>query len=192
MDLILGSQSPRRKEILSFFNLPFGVVSSSFDEDSVPFEGDPVAYVSRLSKEKAAALSPRFPKSIILTADTTVYGNGKIYNKPMSKDEGFQSLTELVGKWHTVYTGITVRRGEEEYTDVEETKVLLHALTGEQIHFYQHQLHCEDKAGGYAIQRSGSVIVNRIDGCYYNVMGLPVNALRKLFSKVGIDLWKSL
>lgn len=187
--LILGSQSPRRKEILSFFTIPFKQVSSSFDESSIPFNGEPKIYVSQLSKGKALSLETHFPGHIVLTADTIVYREGKLYGKPKDEAQAFEILSELVGHWHSVYTGITVIYDKKVYQGFEETKVLFNALTDEEIRHYHRQIRWEDKAGGYAIQMAGGLLVKRIDGCYYNVMGLPINTVRKLLLEVGVELW---
>jgi septum formation protein len=190
--IVLGSQSPRRKEIFSFFTLPFEQIPSQFDEESVPFSGDPIAYVLTLSERKNQVLAERFSSDLIVTADSVVFFNGQIYNKPKDLQEAHQMLRTLSGNWHHVYTAVCVRQGHVHLSDVEETKIRLHPLTEEQIELYH--AHCSplDKAAGYAIQQGGSIIVDRIDGCYYNVMGFPVNTLRKLLAQVGIDLWKYL
>lgn len=188
--LILGSQSPRRKEILGYFNIPFELASPPFVEESVLFQGDPGAYVLEISKGKAESLSHLYPHAVILTADTSVFCNGKIYNKPSDEQEAFQFLSELSGKWQSVFTGVTVKSGSKEYQDFDETRVLFNELTPEQIrHFVEKQIWV-GKAGGYTIQSIGSLLVRRIDGCYYNVTGLPVNTLHRLLKKVGIDLWQ--
>src|SRR5437660_1726346 len=134
--LILGSQSPRRKEILSYFSIPFEQVTSPFDESTIAFHGNPTAYVSELSKGKAEALASRFQDEIILTADTVVYREGKVYNKPNTEEEAFQMLSELIGQWHTVFTGVTVMQNMIECTQVEATKVLFNPLTAPQIRHY--------------------------------------------------------
>lgn len=190
--IILGSQSPRRKEILGYFSLPFEQVTPSFDEESVPFEDNPTEYVCELSNGKALSLHHRFPDRIILTADTIVYWEGKIYGKPGNEQEAVQTLSHLAGKWHSVYSGVTLRYLDQEFHRFEETRVLFNSLTPNQIHMYQTKLHCADKAGGYAIQNAGGIIVNRIEGCYYNVMGLPINSVRELLLCAGIDLWEYL
>lgn len=187
--LILGSQSPRRKEILSYFSFPFDQISPSFDEDSVPFEGDPKKYVLTISRGKALSLKGRFPEDILLTADTTVYQEGRIFGKPLNELEAFHFLSALVGRWHRVYTAVTLVYQNQEFSAVEETKVLFNSLTEDQIRHYHTKLHWADKAGGYAIQMAGGLIVHKIDGCYYNVMGLPINSVRELLLKVGIELW---
>ncbi len=187
--LILGSQSPRRKEILSFFSLPFQQASSSFDEDLVPFEGDPQAYAQAIAKGKSDDLLRRFPDALILTADTVVYREGKVYNKPKDEEEAFRYLKELVGTWHSVFTAVRLRLNEEEHAITEETRVQFNALSPALIRHYHSRIHWADKAGGYAIQMAGGLIVKKIDGCYYNVMGLPINAVRTLLGKFGIELW---
>ncbi len=192
MDLILGSQSPRRKEILSYFSLPFRQIASSFDESLVAFTGDPIAYAQELSQKKGEVLSALYPKSIIITADTVVYFNGKLFNKPKSEEEAFEMLTQLSGHWHHVFTAVTVQHDGRSYSKAEETKILFKALTADQIRAYHSTCSYLDKAGAYAIQNSGNVIVKHIDGCYYNVMGLSINVLEELLSKIGIDLWKFL
>lgn len=187
--LLLGSQSPRRKEIMSYFSLPFEQVSPDFNEEAVPYDGDPAAYVCELSDGKALSLATRFPEAIILTADTIVWKEGKLYGKPKDAASAFQALSELVGSWHSVFTGVTVWHNKRVLNQVEETRVLFNHLTPEQIRHYHTKLHWADKAGGYAIQMAGGLIVNRIEGCYYNVMGLPINSVRHLLLKVGIELW---
>lgn len=192
MHLILGSQSPRRREILGFFNLPFKQVSPDFDEESIPFQDNPEEYAQVLAKGKADSLATKFPSSIILTADTIVYKDGQIFGKPRDEQEALQFLKELSGKWHRVFTGLTVSSQGKDFQAVEETRVLFHSLSEEHMQAY-HRIHAfADKAGGYMIQGSGSLIVKRIDGCYYNVMGLPINALQSVMQKVGIDLWEHL
>lgn len=190
MRLILGSQSPRRKEILSHFNLPFEQCTSDFVEESIPFDGDPKAYAQAISDGKSKALQPLFPDAIIVTADTVVYSQGKSYGKPRDKEESFSFLRELAGQWQSVYTAVTVRRNHQVFHGVEETRVLMNEMTDEQIRLYQERLHLYDKAAGYAIQLPGSIAVNRIEGCFFNVMGLPINTLRKLLKHLDIDLWE--
>lgn len=192
MQLILGSQSPRRKEVLSYFNIPFMQVSPDYDEDAIPFEGDPIQYVQILSKGKADSLVPRFPEGMIITADTIVYREGKIFGKPIDENQAYEFLHELQGNWHSVFTGMTLHYKGKVFQEVEETKVLFNQLTEEQMRNYHRDLHFVDKAGGYMIQGAGSLIVKRIEGCYYNVVGFPVNALYAVLRLAGIDLWNHL
>ncbi len=188
--LILGSQSPRRKEILGYFGIPFELASPPFVEEAVPFRGDPAAYVLEISKGKAESLSHLYPNAVILTADTSVFCNGKIFNKPSSEDEAAAFLRAFSGQWQSIFTGVTVRRGREEHQGFEETRLLFNTLSEEQIrHFVARQLWV-GKAGGYTIQAAGSLLVKQIEGCYYNVTGLPINTTRDLLKQVGIDLWQ--
>lgn len=192
MQLILGSQSPRRREVLNYFNIPFKQISPDYDEEAVPFHGNPVEYVQILSKGKADSLAPLHPNAFILAADTIVIKGEKIYGKPKDEYEAYRFLTELEGTWHSVFTGLTLHHQGKEFQEVEETKVLFNQLTEEQMKSYHRDLHFVDKAGGYMIQGAGSLIVKKIDGCYYNVVGLPVNALYSVLRKAGIDLWHHL
>ncbi len=188
--LILGTQSPRRKEILSFFSLPFTQIPSDFDEATISFEGSPSHYALQLAENKAAALNARFPSDLILTADTVVYFKDQVFNKPQDAQDAFSMLKTLSGQWHSVFTAVALQQGEQLFSTYEETKILFHSLSNEQIELYHQSCHFLDKAGSYAIQKAGSLIISKIDGCYYNVMGLPINAVRKLLLNMEIDLWK--
>ena len=174
---------------MSYFSLPFEQANPSYCEESLPFEGNPSQYAQDLSKGKADSLQPLFSNALIITADTVVFHQGKVYGKPQNDEDAFHSLAELAGQWHSVITAVTVRNAQESYTESEETRVLFNPLTPQQICNYQLRIHCADKAGGYAIQGAGSLIVRKIEGCYYNVMGLPIHTLQRLLLQVGIDLW---
>lgn len=189
MNLILGSTSPRRREILNFFSIPFVQASSDFDETQVIFQGDPGAFAAEVAKRKALCLMERFPKDVILTADTIVYRDKRLFMKPEGMEEAHGMLRELSGKEHQVFTGVCVVKGNDCFVDVEETRVFFHELTEPQIRAYHAHFLPLDKAGGYAIQKGGSLIVKRIEGCYYNIMGLPIHTVRRLLLKAGIDLW---
>ena len=187
--LILGSQSPRRKEILSQFSLPFEQASPPFIEEDIPFQGDPVEYAQVLARGKADSLRKQFPRALILTADTVVYCKGRIYNKPQNFEEAVSFLTNFSGQWQSVFTAVAVRCGPVEYFSCEETKVLFNPLTPDQVHRFLSTISWQDKGGGYTIQGIGSLAIRKIEGCYYNVTGLPVNTVRELLLKMGIDLW---
>jgi septum formation protein len=192
MRLILASQSPRRREILSYFSLPFEQIPSAFDEESLPFRGDAQQYVIDLASAKAQSVAQKFPDAIVIGADTIVYKEGKIYPKPKDEREALQGLSELAGNWHSVFTGVALIHAQKKYQSCEETRVLFRRLTAEQIRRYHHCIPYADKAGGYAIQSSGGLIAQRIEGCYFNVLGLPINTLHDLLHNVGIDLWDHL
>lgn len=182
MRITLASTSPRRKEILSYFTLPFEVKAPNFEEKSIPFGGDPIAYASALAQGKARSLEADSP---VLGADTIVVHRGQVFGKPANDEEAFENLCILSGQWHSVITAVS----DGTTTLTEETRVLFRRLTPDQIRRYVKAIKSSDKAGGYAIQMSGSLIVQRIEGCYYNVLGLPIGALHDLLLTQGIDLW---
>jgi septum formation protein len=188
--IILGTQSPRRRELMGIFSIPFEQVSPVFIEEAIPFNGDPLSYVNSLSRGKSESLHHLYPQAAILTADTVVFYCGKIYNKPLDYDQAFEYLSELQGQWQSVYTSVCLYYDSCIYQEVEETRVLFNPMQPAQIHLYLEHTHWADKAGGYTIQKLGMLLVKKIEGCYYNVLGLPVNAVRTLFLKIGIDLWQ--
>jgi septum formation protein len=192
MTLILGSTSPRRKEILSYFSLDFRIENPNFNEDEIIFRGDPAAYAMEIAKQKALHLQKKHPQDPILTADTVVYKNGKIFLKPTDLEQAHAMLRELSGSEHQVFTGVCVLKKDQLFIDACKTSVFFHELTDSQIHEYHKHFQPLDKAGGYAIQKGGSVIVKRIEGCYYNIMGLPLDLVRRLLLNIGIDLWNYL
>jgi septum formation protein len=187
--LILGSQSPRRKEILSYFSIPFQQVSPGFDETQVLFHGKPAEFACEVALRKALCLKEKRPHDTILTADTVVYCHQKLYQKPESLQEAHCMLKELAGKQHQVFTGVAVLEGSQTFVEAEMSSVYFTDLTDAQIKTYHQLIDPLDKAGGYAIQGVGSAVVKRIEGCYYNIMGLPIQLVRRLLLKVGIDLW---
>ena len=189
MKIILGSQSPRRREILGTFSIPFEVVPSSFDEESVRFEGDPGKHATLLSQKKNEVLREAYHDDVVVTADSVVFCNGRLFNKPQDEKESHEFLSALSGNWHSVFTGVTVARGPLVFSDVEETRVLLNLLSPDQIKKFCMATTTLDKAGGYTIEKNGKLIVSRVEGCYDNVVGLAVNTKGKLLLKVGIDLW---
>lgn len=190
MRLILGSQSPRRKEILSRFSIAFDQVHSSFVEENIPFTGNPAEYAMTLSNGKSDSLYPQYPAATILTADTVVFLEGKVYNKPQSLEEAISFLTEYSGKWQSVFTGVTVRQGLHKFTSYEETKLLFNHLTSNQIRHFLECIHWQDKGGGFTVEGIGCLLIKKIEGNYDNITGLPVNLVRELLAKVGIDLWQ--
>jgi septum formation protein len=193
MRIVLGSQSPRRKEIMEYFNIPFVQAASRFDEESISMEGKtPQDYALELACKKGTALQPSYPDHAIVTADTIVVCEGKIFNKPENEARALEYLMALSGKWHTVWTALALTRDAKQWHGLEETRVLFHPLTLKQARQYHDHLVFSDKAGGYAIQNCGSIIVQKIEGSYHNVMGMPINALRTLLLNVGIDLWDCL
>jgi septum formation protein len=171
--LILASASPRRHELLLAAGLPHTVRSSGIPE--VPLAGEaPTEFVKRIAQEKAHAIS-RDPHDIVLAADTVVCLDNQMFGKPRDDDDARRMLHELSGRDHFVYTGICLLAGERVITDLAGTKVSFALLTEEEIEEYTRSGETRDKAGAYAIQGWASRFVTRIQGCYHNVVGLPVS-----------------
>ncbi len=189
MEIILASQSPRRKEILDSFKLDFSTQTSNFDESKIKFKGSPSQFVIELAKEKGKVIYGKYPDSLIISADTTVHLNGKIYEKPKDFEEAFLFLKDLSGHTHEVYTGLCICHQGRILTDYGVTKVTFHQVDDKQIRHYAQKINSLDKAGGYAVQGAGALIVNKIEGCFFNVMGLPITPLANLLKKCGVDLW---
>jgi len=187
--LILASESPRRAEILNFFNLEFKCIPSNFDEKKIKFISDPKSYALEIAENKAFMFGDQYYDDIILSADTIVYANKKIYTKPKNEKDAYQMLEELTNSWHQVFSAIYVKHKNKIYKGIQETKILFHALEEKQIKKYHKSFYFSDKAAGYAIQKAGSIIIKDMVVCYYNVMGLPIDTLQKLLLNVGIDLW---
>jgi septum formation protein len=168
------------------------VIVSHFDEDTHPFDGNPSQYVSELSQQKSLAINAPHPDSLILTADTAVYLDGVIYNKPKERDDARRILKTLNGKTHTVYTGVTLRQGERMITEYAATDVEFITLTDRELEIYLDKVDWKDKAGAYAIQGHGALLVKGIKGCYYNVKGLPIHCVTALLLQFGVDEWDQL
>ena len=188
MDIILASQSPRRREILERMGVrDFRVVTPDIDEH-MDRELPPEELVRRISLEKALAVQEQEGNtSIIIAADTVVALDGAVLGKPADELEAFKMLSTLSGCRHQVYTGMTVLRGEEKHTISEETTVTFRELSSEEIHRYIATGEPMDKAGAYGIQGYGALLVEGIQGDYYNVMGLPVCRLGLLLRQLGVD-----
>jgi septum formation protein len=193
LPLILASESPRRLEILNYFKLPFEKVPHTFDERAIPWEGSAHAYAQQLSTEKAMNVAGRFPSRTVLAADTIVVIDGELLTKPKDIGDAIQMLHRLAGNWHEVITSIALFSYDGKIqTRSDETRVLMQPLTNQQIEAYLRLNVWSDKVGGYAIQGAGSILIQRIEGCYYNVIGLPIVPLTSMLADIGIDLWQYL
>lgn len=177
---VLGSQSPRRKELLSQLGLKFTIRPSSFEEVVDPSMNASLV-PSYLAEQKAMDLSNTLKKDeLIITADTLVIQEGKILGKPRSEDEAFEMIQSLSGKWHEVITGVCLLGNDCKKTFAETTQVHFKELSEEEIWYYIRNYEVLDKAGAYGIQEwIGLVAVNEIKGCFFNVIGLPVPKLYK-------------
>lgn len=178
--IILASQSPRRKQLLEWAEIPFDVIVKETDEmypASLSIEKVPV-YIAR---NKALAVKEELSHDrLILAADTIVVLNGKVIGKPTSKENAVQILSELSGQVHQVITGVVLMRDDTEMAFADITEVEFHQLSKQQIEFYVNKYKPYDKAGAYAIQEwIGVVGIKRVKGDFYNVMGLPVSRVMK-------------
>jgi len=177
--LALASKSPRRHALLKLLNLPFTVVAVDADER---FDSSlsPAEVVTTLSERKArlAQTVHSIEHAVVLGADTVVVIDQLILNKPANEAEAFSMLSMLQGRTHSVYTGFTLLDGDVQLSDYEKTDVSFSPMTDDEIRFYIHTAKPFDKAGGYGIQDDlGACFIDRIDGCYYNVVGLPIAKL---------------
>jgi septum formation protein len=179
---ILASQSPRRRELLSRLVSEFEVIVDDSDEVLIPDEL-PEKTVRRLAEEKARNVAEKIQNdALILAADTVVVLNNQILGKPKDEEDAFHMLSALSGNWHQVFTGIAVldaKTGRCE-TAVEMTKVQFRALTEAEIRRYIESKEPMDKAGAYGIQDKGALLVEGIEGDYFNVVGLPLCRLGTL------------
>lgn len=175
--IILASQSPRRRELLESAGIPFTVRVSHIDE-AVAAGEDAVPYARRMAWEKAFAV-PADAHEIVLAADTTVVCNGQILGKPSDAQDACRMLSLLSGRSHTVITGICLRLGEAVWVSHEETRVWFTHLSQDAIEDYIATGEPMDKAGAYGIQGVASRYIERIDGSYSNVVGLPVSLVWK-------------
>ncbi len=171
--IVLASASPRRAELLRNAGIPFVVRAASIAEIRQPGESAS-AYVKRLAEEKARAVEAA-PDEIVLAADTTVHLNGRILEKPTSPADALDMLTALSGRSHEVLTGICLRRGGDFVVDCESTVVRFLPVPIDALTTYANSGEPMDKAGAYAIQGQASRFIDRIEGCYFNVVGLPVS-----------------
>ncbi|HWB85473.1 MAG TPA: Maf family protein [Bryobacteraceae bacterium] len=171
--LVLASQSPRRREILRQAGIPFTVRAVSVDETPQPGEV-PEEYVRRLAEMKVRAVEAA-PEETVLGADTTVVVEGRMLGKPACQEEARQMLEALSGRRHEVLTGICLKHGRQLIRDGASTSVWFAELSPAEIEDYIASGEPMDKAGAYAIQGLASKFIERIDGCYFNVVGLPVS-----------------
>ena len=186
MNVILASQSPRRRELLGLFRIPFTVRAADIDETmdpALPAEQE----VARVSRAKAMA-TPAKEEDVVIAADTIVVCNGKTLGKPKSKEQAVEMLTMLSGRDHQVMTGLTVRKGEDCRTVTEITHLHFRKLSQREILDYVATGEPMDKAGAYGVQGKGALLVERLEGDFFNVMGLPVLRLSRMLAQFGIRL----
>lgn len=180
MRYILASASQRRQELLERLGISFEIQVSHFDEDQVPFEGDVQKYVETLAFQKANSIRTSSTKdAVIIGSDTVVYAKGTLLGKPTSYEDAFSMMSLLAGNHHEVYSGVALllpgEKGVKQFSVC--TSVYFSAMSHEEIHGYLQKNEWQDKAGAYGIQGAASLFIQGIHGDYYNVMGLPIQAL---------------
>ena len=186
MNLILASQSPRRKELLGLFGVPFVIRVADIDE-TMDNEKSPFDEVARVSRCKALAVE-RTADDVVIAADTIVVCQGKVLGKPRSEEEAVQMLQLLSGRDHQVMTGVTVLRGNEERVFTQITDLHFRELSDKEIYRYIATGEPMDKAGAYGLQGGAALFCEKMDGDYYNVMGLPVCRLGETLKELAPEL----
>ena len=186
MSLILASASPRRKELLGLFHIPFQIRVADIDE-TMDLTKPPFDEVARVSKEKAAAVT-RERDDVVIAADTIVVCEGRVLGKPRSADEAARMLRMLSGRDHQVMTGVTVARAEQVRSFTEVTDIHFRDLSDKEIVSYVATGEPMDKAGAYGIQGGAALFCTHMVGDYYNVMGLPVCRLGQVLRELAPDL----
>lgn len=191
--IILASQSPRRKQLLRQIGVEtFDILVPEADESYDP-SLPPEEIVSSICRKKSAAARALAggPGAVIITADTMVFLDGRPLGKPRSEEEAYGMLSALSGRTHHVCTGVTVCRGERTETRTETTAVTFRALTEGEIRDYISTGEPFDKAGGYGAQGKAALFIPRIEGDYFNVMGLPLHLLGRMLADFGVKLFSA-
>ena len=183
--VVLASASPRRQQLLNLIGIAHEVRPANIDETMRPREA-PRRHAERLAREKATAIAMRDPDLVTIGADTVVVINRKVLGKPRDQTEAIHMLSQLSGREHTVITAVAVARGQKVRSSIEEVRVKFRRLRDDEIEAYVATGEPMDKAGAYGIQGYGATIVERIDGDYFAVMGLPLVRLIGLLHDLGI------
>ncbi|WP_409228265.1 Maf family protein [Gudongella sp. SC589] len=185
--IVLASASPRRKELLEQCGIKPEIIASDIDE-RISNNHTPEEITMSLSFQKAMEVALRIGEGLVIGADTVVVLDDEILGKPLDEEEAFSMLRRLSGKCHRVITGFSIidAEGTERVVDYETTNVYFRSLSDQEISDYISTGECDDKAGAYGIQGKGALLVEKIEGCYFNVMGLPISklnhSLKKFFS----------
>lgn len=187
-NIILASKSPRRAELLNRLGLAHTVICAEADEGFPP-DLSPREIVEYIAREKAkAATALVAPEDIVITADTMVFLDDKKLGKPETEEDAFLMLSALSGREHLVCTGVSVMQGSRLLTSSEQTRVRFAPLSGDTIRAYIRTGEPMDKAGAYGVQGLGALLVEGIEGDYFNVMGLPLRRLALLLHEFGVKV----
>lgn len=187
--IVLASKSPRRKDLLEMIGVKLQTDASNFDESRAS-KLNPEKYAMFLSRKKAETVAKKFSNAIIIGADTIVLLNNEIIGKPKDAHDAKKILQRLSGKMHIVITGLTVidTVTNRKITTDEKSKVYFKKLTKREIENYVNSENLMDKAGAYAIQGKAALFIEKIEGDYFNVVGLPLFRLSELLKKVGLEI----
>ncbi len=183
--VILASQSPRRRELLTLVGILHEVQPADIDETYLAGE-QPRGHAERLAREKAHVVAREAPDALVIGSDTIVVVDGDVLGKPRSEGEAAAMLARLSGRSHTVMTAVAVSWRGHQRSDVVDVGVTFHAISAEDIEAYVATREPMDKAGAYGIQGYGATIVQRVDGDYFAVMGLPLQRLVRLMAEMGV------
>jgi septum formation protein len=185
--MILASESPRRRELLSVVGVPFRVIPAGVDE--IPRPGEPPSrFVRRAALDKGEAVAALHPSSFVLSADTIVVSDGRILGKPRDRAEARRMLSRLAGREHKVYTAVCLLCRDRGYRDLgmESTRVRFRPLSAAEIAAYARTGECDDKAGAYAAQGAGVLLIDRVAGSFSNVVGLPMTRAVAMLGRAGL------
>ena len=189
MELILASQSPRRRQLLGQIGLDHFIVRPARGEEIMDPALSPAQLVEELSRQKAREVAGASdPGDLVIAADTVVAIDGRVLGKPHDREEACAMLSALSGREHTVYTGVTVCRDDRMLTQHEATQVRFRPLSPREIQAYVDSGEPMDKAGAYGVQELGALLVEGIRGDYFNVVGLPLCRLGQMLSQFGVEL----
>ncbi len=185
--MILASKSPRRIELLKLGGFDFDIIPA-VSEETVPNGLMPCEVVLHLANQKATEVSDLYKSDLVIGADTVVALGNVILGKPKDKDDAFRMLKMLSGKLHSVFTGVCIRKGTFTTSFYEKTKVEFYELSDKEIYDYIDTNEPMDKAGAYGIQEKGSLLVKRINGDYFNVVGLPLSRLVRELKSINLSV----
>jgi septum formation protein len=187
--LILASSSPRRKELLTLLGLPFEIISPAINEEVLGQES-PANHVRRLALEKAESVASHYPDSLVIGSDTVIELDGQILGKPANLEEAHHMLTSLRGRCHLVHTGLALvtKAIELRETDVETVKVWVKVFSDAALQAYLRTQDSLGKAGAYSIQGEGAHLIEKIEGDYPTVVGLPLRRLAKFLAEAEITI----
>ena len=192
LHIVLASSSPRRQQMLKLIDVPFEIVVSRYEENNA-MKSIPSKIVMTHAKGKVEDVISKVKSGVIIGADTLVYKDKVIYGKPENMDDAHRMLKNLQGESHYVYTALALYDTDKKRWEIDylRTKVSMRSLTKKEISRYFELINPLDKAGSYAIQEAGSIIIDKIEGCYYNVLGFPMAKLDEMMRRMGYSLFNT-